>query len=208
MLLYAITDRTLFPSVNELLRQVARWASSGVDFIQVREKDLRMDELAALTRKIVNAVRSMNGHTRVLLNGPAEIAITAGCGGIHLTSDQPGSAIEDSKAAMSRTISDPVISVSCHTISDIKRARDYGAALAIFAPVFEKQAGAETLPGQGLDALAAACRAAGPMPVFALGGVTAENANECIRAGAVGIAAIRLFAESDWVAFSRCYPAI
>lgn len=208
MLFYAITDRTLFPSVNELLRQAALWASSGVDFIQVREKDLRMDELAALTRKIVNAVRSTNGHTRVLLNGPAEIAITAGCDGIHLTSNEPGSAIESPRAAMRRIIPDPVISVSCHTLSEIERARDYGATLAIFAPVFEKRAESGITLGRGLGALAAACRAAGPMPVFALGGVTAENANECIRAGAVGIAAIRLFAGSDWVAFSRFYPAI
>jgi len=50
-------------------------------------------------------------------------------------------------------------------------------------------------PGTGLVVLEQACRAAAPVPVFALGGVTAENAADCLRAGAAGIAAIRLVHE-------------
>ncbi|HLH35821.1 MAG TPA: thiamine phosphate synthase [Alloacidobacterium sp.] len=199
MQLYAITGRTLFPSLDDLLNQAAQWASFGVDFIQVREKDLRTDELAALTRKIVDAVRSTNGQTRVLLNGPAEIAIATGCDGIHLTSNQPESVIEAAKAAMSRSTADPVITISCHTIQEIERARNGGATLALFAPVFEKRSAEAIIPGQGLDALAAACRAATPMPVFALGGVTTENAKDCITAGAAGIAAVRLFTSGNWL---------
>jgi thiamine-phosphate pyrophosphorylase len=199
MQLYAITDRTLFPSVDDLLKQAAQWANSGVDFIQIREKDLHTDELASLTRKIVDAVRSTNGRTRVLLNGSAEIAIATGCDGIHLTSSQPESAIETAKAAISRSIADPVISISCHTLEEIERARNRGATLALFAPVFEKRSVEAVIPGQGLDALAKACRAAGSMPVFALGGVTEKKVGDCIKAGAAGIAAIRLFASGNWL---------
>jgi thiamine-phosphate pyrophosphorylase len=178
--------------------QAAQWAEGGVDFMQIREKDLAAAELAALAVGIVSAVRATGGRTRILLNGPAEIAAATGCHGIHLTADLPSSAIAEARAILEKSVADPVISLSCHTFSDIDRARDHGASLAIFAPVFEKQSDTETVPGQGLDALAAACRIAGTMPVFALGGVTARSASSCIKAGATGIAAIRLFATGDW----------
>jgi thiamine-phosphate pyrophosphorylase len=198
VLLYAITDRRLCGSPEALIEQAILWARNGVDFIQIREKDLAAADLSALAEGIVSAVRAAGGSTRILLNGPADIAARAGCDGVHLTANMTGIAITDAKAALDGSVSDPVVSISCHTLSHIQRARDYGATLTIFAPIFEKQAAMETLPGQGLDALADACRIAGPMPVFALGGVTARNAQDCIRAGAAGIAAIRLFASDAW----------
>ncbi len=198
MQLYAITDRRLFGTPEALVEQVAEWAKSGVGFVQIREKDLSPADLTALAGEIVIAVRLTGGGARVLLNGPVGIAAATGCDGVHLTADLPASAVTDAKAVMSHAVVDPVISVSCHTLSDIARARDHGATLAVFAPVFEKRSGAEIIPGQGLDALAAACRIAGSMPVFALGGVTAANARDCLDAGAAGIAAIRLFVSNDW----------
>ena len=198
MLLYAITDRTLFATPDALVEQAALWAQGGVDFVQIREKDLASADLTTLAAKIVSAVRLTGSGARVLLNGSAEMAAASGCDGVHLTADMPSSAIAEARAVMSEAVADPVISFSCHTLSDIKVVRDHGASLSVFAPVFEKQSGTETIPGQGLDVLAAACRIAGPMPVFALGGVTAGNARDCIRAGAAGVAAIRLFASGDW----------
>jgi thiamine-phosphate pyrophosphorylase len=69
--------------------------------------------------------------------------------------------------------------------------------------VFGKVLGASSLPGVGLDLLAAACAVAGTMPVFALGGVSAENAKDCIDAGAAGVAGIRLFLDQDWEKFAE-----
>jgi thiamine-phosphate pyrophosphorylase len=103
----------------------------------------------------------------------------------------------------------PAISVSCHTVADILAARAANAALAPFAPVFEKTLpGSPALAGQGIKSLAEACSAArrpasqAGLPVLALGGVTLQNAAECAAAGAAGIAAIRLFmssgGERDW----------
>ena len=67
------------------------------------------------------------------------------------------------------------------------------ATFAVFAPVFEKRDVPGTRP-TGLDALRQAWRA--KIPVFALGGVTLQNAQSCVHAGAAGIAAIRLFQEN------------
>jgi thiamine-phosphate pyrophosphorylase len=84
----------------------------------------------------------------------------------------------------------------------------------LFAPVFEKMihekkiavdvsecgGGASRVFGTGLALLEQACSEAMPVPVFALGGVTAENAADCLRASATGFAAIRLLQQppSAW----------
>ncbi|MFB3917884.1 MAG: thiamine phosphate synthase [Terriglobales bacterium] len=100
-----------------------------------------------------------------------------------------------------------IIAVSCHTPAEVRMAEAQGADFAVFAPVFGKTTFPQT-PGVGLAALRAACSGAaaaknvegvpaGRMPVLALGGITLENARACVDAGAAGIAAVRLFQESD-----------
>jgi thiamine-phosphate pyrophosphorylase len=87
-----------------------------------------------------------------------------------------------------------VISRSCHTLADVGLAVDDGVDAILFGPVFGKvQDGVVVVPWVGLDMLRNACELA-PGSVFALGGLTAENAADCVAAGAVGIAGIRLFA--------------
>lgn len=71
-------------------------------------------------------------------------------------------------------------------------AEAHGADFAVFAPVFEKSGVMN--PG-GIVQLAAATRTR--MPVLALGGVTLQNADKCLQAGAAGIAAIRMFQDND-----------
>jgi thiamine-phosphate pyrophosphorylase len=207
MLLYAITDRRLLPG-SEQERQAGvvalarNWAARGVDYIQIREKDLSLNDLRKLTAEIVAAVRSGRTKTQVLLNGPAEIALEAGADGVHLPGNPPTSAVEAVRALYAAAGREPIVSRACHSVEQAAGSGD--ASLILFAPVFEKKVAADekllaiSLPGLGLDTLARACRAAGPVPVFALGGVTGENAPACVVAGAVGIAAIRLFLSNDW----------
>ena len=87
----------------------------------------------------------------------------------------------------------PVIGASCHSVAEVVAAREQHADLVVFGPVFEKSGAT----GLGLERLREACRAAEGMGVFALGGVTAQNAAECTAAGAAGVAGIRLFQEGD-----------
>ena len=89
-----------------------------------------------------------------------------------------------------------MIGVSCHSPTEIEKAEENGATFTIFGPVFEKKDIPGTKPA-GLSQLREACRSR--IPVLALGGVTLENAQSCLEAGAAGIAAIRLFQENDVV---------
>jgi len=205
MLLYAITSRRLLPgdeaARRDRLVQLARaWAEAAVDYIQVREKDLPLTELQPLAARIVEAVRSVTiespRRTRVLVNGPAQLALDAGADGVHLHANAGPAAVQAATQAYTRAGRDVVISAACHSPEEIRQAA--GATLLLFSPVFEKVTGQGMSRGQGIAALRAAVDQAQPVPVLALGGVTEKNAAACVQAGAAGIAAIRLFLGDAW----------
>ena len=207
MLLCYITDRKQF-SEDEgtrrrlLLRKIADAARFGVDFIQLREKDLSARELEALAREAVGIVQKNVGAesrtlgTRLLVNSRTDIAIVVGADGVHLRSDDlsPSQVRTIWAASGAGSRARVTVSVSCHSAEDVLRAAADGADFALFGPVFEKQGAAQIGPA-GLDNLRHACKE--KIPVLALGGVTVENAQSCLDAGAAGIAGIRLFQEND-----------
>lgn len=219
LLLYYITDRRQFPG-NEsqrlglLLHKIAEAARCRVDYIQLREKDLRTGELEALARQAIHSVSlgtanrqfeagpaSAETRPRLLINSRTDVALATGADGVHLPSNDI-SPLEIRKVWQRCSASEllhesrrakPVVAVSCHNADEVAAASENGADFAVFGPVFEKRGKREVIP-VGLEALRQACRY--KIPVLALGGVTLENASQCVEAGAAGIAAIRLFQEN------------
>lgn len=208
MVRYAITDRSRFPgngAAHEaaLLDQAARLAEEGVDYVQLREKDLAPAALAALTRKLLDVLRAHSPAPKLLINSRADVAVAAGADGVHLSSAEGSLTPADVRRLYASTcLPEPVVSVSCHTLNEVAHARTAAPTIILFGPVFEKVVidtgapnAAEALisEGSGLNLLHLACAAAGAVPVLALGGVTPENTDACLAAGVAGIAAIRLF---------------
>jgi thiamine-phosphate pyrophosphorylase len=197
MLRYAITSRDLFGGDQRcqqaaLVEQAVRWASDGINFIQLREKDLPAASLADLARIIL---KKLPATTKLLVNSRLDIAIATAAHGVHLTAT-PGelTARQVRYVYAAASLPPPIITISCHTLAEISLARHHRVDAILFSPVFGKTlAGEIVTPGQGLDQLRAACTAAAPTPVYALGGVTLENVSSCLQAGAIGIAGIRLF---------------
>ncbi len=181
-----------------LVALAANWARGGVDYIQVREKDLAAGDMLVLAKRIVAAVREEGRETKVLVNGPADVALEAGADGVHLPGSATGSAADEARRMYRSAGREAIVSRACHNIEEFRAARY--ASLIVFAPVFEKvdTPAGDAAPGQGLGALSEACRAAAPVPVIALGGVTRGNAAECVAAGAAGVAGIRLFLGDEW----------
>lgn len=220
MLRYAITDLARVPGdaaarEAELLRQTVRLAAEGVDYFQLREKELAPGTLVALARKLLAIFRADANGPKLLINSRADVAIATQADGVHLTSEPDGLTPADIRRLYaSAGLPEPVISVSCHSLADVAHAHDSSATLILFGPVFEKvvaQAGesesshatdARISEGIGLNLLHLACSAASPTPVIALGGITQTNAPACLAAGAAGIAAIRLFQDESREALS------
>jgi thiamine-phosphate pyrophosphorylase len=214
-LLCYITDRSAFSGDEcarreRLLQKIAEAAACGVDYIQLREKDLRARDLELLAAQAVDAIRSRGKSSThrpisiLLINSRTDVALATLADGVHLPANDilPNEVrLAWSKAAShSNGERDAVIGVSCHSVEEVARAAAMGATFALLAPVFEKKDPPRAKP-IGLESLSRASRA--NIPVLALGGVTLANAPLCLRAGASGIAAIRLFQENDIAAVVR-----
>ncbi len=209
-LLYYITDRKAFAEEEStrrrlLLAKISEAAQAGVDYIQLREKDLPARDLESLACEAVHILAEMkrkNGRkTALLINSRTDVALATYADGVHLRSDdvspqEVASIWKRGVGALTREVSPqvPLLAVSCHTPEEVTLARASGATFAVFAPVFEKKDAPGASP-KGLSWLEEACSQG--IPVLALGGVTVSNARSCLEAGAAGIAAIRLFQEND-----------
>jgi thiamine-phosphate pyrophosphorylase len=200
LLLYYITDRTQFAGDeslrrHRLLQKIAECARFGVDYVQLREKDLATRELESLAREAARILRAAAAsQTRLLVNSRTDVAIACGADGVHLRSDDISRSEVRQVWNHAGRADRPLVGVSCHAAEEVRRAVSDGADFAVFAPVFAKNNVADARPA-GLDALRQACRE--KIPVLALGGVTLGNAQACLEAGAAGIAGIRLFQENE-----------
>src|SRR5664279_3214406 len=211
MLLYYITDRKSLAGTdaqqrNRLLARIGEAAHAGVDYIQLREKDLAARDLERLARDAVRVTRGNSATTRLVVNGRADVALASRADGVHL----PAGELDPSEVRalwMRASDSEPMIAVSAHTVAEV-RAAAQGANFVVLAPIFEKIH--SDVQGIGIDALRVACAASTPpdntdwspqrrFAVLALGGVTLSNAGPCLAAGAAGVAGIRLFQKGDIV---------
>jgi len=188
-----VTDRKGIAG-GDLPGAIRRAIAAGVDWVQVREKDLEARELVAIVREAVAAARGT--ATCILVNDRLDVAITEGAAGVHLGGESMP--VKDVREWCSRFAALPpkfLIGASTHSLAAALAAERDGADYVFFGPVFATPAKLQYGPPQGLARLEEVCRSL-KIPVIAIGGITTENAGECLRAGAAGIAAIRLFQES------------
>ena len=186
-------------NVAALVEKIATLARAGVDWVQIREKDLSARQLTGLARGALRCVPvhpdKDPGMTRILVNDRFDVALTAAAGGVHL--GESSLPVGDVKLFVRSFVSakDFMLGVSCHSLESVKAATSSGADYVFFGPVFATPSKAAFGEPHGVRRLAEVGRSV-PIPVLAIGGITVANAGECFAAGAAGIAAIRLFQDA------------
>lgn len=161
----------------EVLRSLAHRLRRRPDvMIQVRAKGRPPNELERLASV---AAATVDARLRLLLNGPPNLAAALGYEGVHWPEASLPPTIPPAAESLLR-------SASVHSLEAAQRAAPH-VHFVIFGPVFTP--GSKVAPAVGLTALRHICREA-PVPVLAIGGIHPENARECIRAGANGIAVV------------------
>jgi thiamine-phosphate pyrophosphorylase len=178
-----VTDRRR--SGSRLTEIVRAAAEAGVDYVQVREKDLPAADLLALVRELRDVLAGR--AARLLVNGRLDVALAAGADGVQL----PENGL--SVAAVRREFPQLVIGASCHSLESAARAEAAGASFVVFGPVFASPGKEDRATGpQPLTAVARRLR----IPVHAVGGIDATQAPLLVGTGVRGVAAIRLFLET------------
>jgi thiamine-phosphate pyrophosphorylase len=196
-LLCYVTDRRAWaeapdPGGTLQLKKIEEAAKAGVDWIQIREKDLSGRELAKLAE---NAIFRAASGSAVLLNDRVDVACAAGASGVHL--GEHSLPADQARRLVSQlgVQEDFMVGVSAHSLEGAKQAEEAGADYLIFGPVYETPSKASFGLPQGVACLREVCKRL-TIPVLAIGGITLGNAGDCFAAGASGIAAIRLFQEA------------
>jgi thiamine-phosphate pyrophosphorylase len=180
---YYITDRKAAGGFRALLEIIRDQLEIGVDLVQIRENDVSGRAVFEFTMAVLEVRARIKGPTvtKILVSSRADIAKAAGADGVHLPA-----------AAPVQTIPGLFVGRSCHTLGDLEKSAAQQANVVVFGPIFETPGKGAPL---GIEVLQAAARL--HPNLFALGGVTWENAEICIGAGAKGIAGIRLFQDPD-----------
>jgi thiamine-phosphate pyrophosphorylase len=201
-----VTDSESLASAGDrhdaLLKRIAAATSAGVDWIQIREKDLSAKEISSLTREALAQMGRANRQgfaTRIFLNDRLDIALAERIAGVHL--GEQSLPVREVRKWLDAQLDlgareNFLIGVSCHSLEAALSAAQNGADYIFFGPVFATPSKQAFGRPQGLPLLAEICRSVS-IPVLAIGGITQENAAACLAAGAAGIAAIRLFQETS-----------
>lgn len=171
--LMLVTDRRLAGGEDALLRAVDEAIAGGVNIVQLREKDLPHEELAALARRLREVTQ---GRALLIVNSAADVAEECGADGVHLPED----------AQMVR--SSLLVGRSVHSVDAAKRAEAEGADYVIAGPVYKTRSHPGRAP-LGVDEIGKICEVV-RLPVIAIGGIDYQRAAAVVCAGARGIAVI------------------
>jgi len=178
-------------SPEKLLVRIRVAVAAGVDWVQIRERDLTARALLEFTKA---AIAEAGSKTRIIVNDRLDVALAAGAAGVHLRGDSIPASVAVRWLTETGAPAGFLVGVSCHSREDAIKAEAAGANYVFFGPVFDTPAKRKFGAPQGIARLADVCRSV-QIPVIAIGGIDESNAAECLRAGSAGIAAIRMFQE-------------
>lgn len=171
----AVTNRSLCP--GDFLTQVERIAAAHPAGLVLREKDLPEEAYRALAADVLHICRTYG--VPYILHRFDGAARALACPRIHLP--LPVLTADPSAAQGFQTVG-----VSVHSVEEAREAVRLGASYLTAGHVFPTDC-KKGVPARGLDFLRAVCEAV-PVPVYAIGGITPQNAPNCLAAGAAGIA--------------------
>ena len=186
--LYLITDRK---QVKMPLPAAVRLAlEGGVRAIQLREKDLPIRELLALSQELRTITKEFGA--RLFINDRVDVAVAVNADGVHLGHESMP--VEVVRKIVGK---DMLIGVSTHNLAEAKAAEAGGADFITIGPIFDTPSKAKLGVPVGLNILKD-LKYELNIPFYALGGVKSGNIAQVFGTGATGVSMISaIMAEED-----------
>src|SRR5437588_9647528 len=179
--LHVLTDRE-WSRGRDMLSVAAAALDGGATVIQLRDK-------LASTRLLIEEGLALRALTRergalLIVNDRVDVALAVEADGAHVGQ-------EDMPARLARRLLGPkhILGVSAANIEEADEAVAGGADYLGVGPIFPSPGKADAGPATGINLLTELAERY-TIPLIAIGGITAENAAEVIRAGACGVAVI------------------
>ncbi len=179
--LHVLTDTTLQTRFSHIeLTEMA--IAGGADTIQFRQKEGSTRAMIELAREMKR--RCDKAGVAFIVNDRLDVALASEADGVHLGQD-------DFPIPMAREIleTNMIIGGSAATREEAEKCVADGADYIGFGPVFPTGSKDDAGPVSGIDILKKIVRDYS-LPIIAIGGISAKNTPEVIRAGAHGIAVI------------------
>jgi len=192
--LYLICDRRRIGE-KTLPQFIEAAGEGGVRTVQFREKDLSLSDQLHLLQQIMPVARRWG--MRVLVNERIDLCQAVGADGVHLTA--AGLPIPVARAMLT---DDQLLSVSCHSVAEVRQAEVEGADFAVLGPIYDTPSKRPFGPPLGLETFKQA-RQAVSLPLFAIGGIRMEHLLDLFAVGADGVAVISEVATASDVR-TRC----
>lgn len=170
-----VTNRLLCR--EDFLVRIERLAKAQPSGIVLREKDLSEGEYKYLAKAVLEICNKYN--TLCILHSFADIGLELGAKALHL----PLPVLRELPSEKRRSFT--VLGASCHSAEEAKEAQAFGCTYITAGHVFDTDC-KKGLPGRGVEFLKQVCESV-TVPVYAIGGISEENAEQAINAGAKGV---------------------
>jgi len=183
--LYAITDRKKFR--GDFATTLEGILRGNVKMVQLREKDLGGRELYNLARQARDLTQRYGAL--LLINERPDIAVAVEADGVHLPEKGlPPGVVKDLFPHL-------IVGYSAHSFEDVLYAQREGADFVTLSPIFRTESHPEAEP-LGLEELKNISVKVN-VPIYALGGITRERVELCLKNGAYGVAGITMFLDGE-----------
>ena len=180
-----VTNRNLCD--GDFLKQMKKIAGGKPDAVILREKDLPEEDYSSLAEKVMDICGE--AQVRCILHSYASAAASLGADSLHL----PLPLLKDTDAAVIRGFD--TLGVSCHSAADVSLAEKLGATYVTAGHIFETDCKRD-IPPRGLGLLSDITETAN-IPVYAIGGINADNIALTKDAGASGACIMSGLMRSD-----------